>query len=334
VKKALKTFEYYEAYKEQIDFILNPQKVLKEKERVDYDIAIGWGLISGNNPTKRELMSERQLRSRAERVDLDSLSSLISVQFNQDEYVDTFVRAIKHRIIAMNWKLKNNYFLFGLRKGVKAPIAMNKAGEYLFGHEQIETTGDRTVMSDTFTKMISRFRTGETRGASVEQARKQIIIGLPYDLRLSQNTRVIVDLVHSIENGKFKPTLINAARLKDEQSGEIWECYNRRPQDSTIEPVEAHPGVSAIVREIQEEDRIAAEEAEPDYDNDEQYDTSEAIDAAENENEELDLDHDNGAPFKTETFNKTLTANNGWPKGYNRAWEDYRDALIKICAEL
>lgn len=259
VKKALKTFELYEAYKEQIDFILTPKRVLKEKERADYDIAVGWGLVSEGNPTKRQLLSEKQLRAKARQVDLDSLSSLISVQYNQDEYVDLFVRAIKHRIIAMNWKLKNNYFLFGLRRGIKHPIVMNKDGEFLMGQDQIKTEMDLQAITETFSRMMGRFRTSEMRQAD-DHNKKQLIIGLPYELRIGQNTKDIIELIHSIEKDKFKAVKIKPDRLNKEIEGDVWEVYNRSPQQQ-VESV-ATNNADILRNEILAEARREAQEVE------------------------------------------------------------------------
>lgn len=271
IKKALKTFEYYEHYKEQIDFILNPKRVLKEKERVDYNIVQGWELGQAGNPTKRQLLSEKQLRERASKVDLDSLSCLISIQYNQDEYVDLFVRAIKHRIIAMNWKLQNNYFLFGLKRGVKAPIVRNKMGEYLTGHEQIKTKLDWQVIDETFNRMDSRFRTTDLRQAE-DHNKRQIIIGLPYDLRIAQDTKTIIELVHSIEKGRYKPAkmtgrnLINDEGKAADETGKIFQVYNRQ----AAERIEAQDVDDTLAREIADEARRDAMDAEAETESDDQ----------------------------------------------------------------
>ncbi len=270
IRKALKTFEYYEHYKDQINFILAPKRVLKEKEKFDYNIVAGWGLSKGGNPTKRMLLSERQLRDRASRVDLDSLSCLITVQSNPDEYVDSFVRAIKHRIIAMNWKLKNNYFLFGLKKGIKDPIARNKMAEYLFGAEQIKTKLDWQSIDDTFSRMDSRFRTVEMRQTEGHN-KKQIVLGLPYDMRIAQDTKKIVELVHSIEKGQFEPKPINTSNLEDDngkelsQSGKIWQIYQGARNAGRVEPQETD---NMLAEELREEARRDAADMELEADSD------------------------------------------------------------------
>lgn len=272
VKKAIKTFEYYEHYKEQIDFILTPRKILREKEKVDYNIVVGWKLAHNSNPTKRQLLSEKQLQERATKVDMDSLACLITVQFNPDECVDMFVRAIKHRIVAMNWKLKNNYFLFGLKKGIKEPIVKDKAGRYIFGAEQIKTQMDLYSMNGTFSRMNSRFRTNNATANN--DNKKEIVIGLPYDLRIKQNTRNIIELIHSIEKKIYTPVEIKSGDLYNDSRGDgelecapsklgkIWKIYKHNEETENISTIgEDALATAETRREIEAEEAAVEDEA-------------------------------------------------------------------------
>ena len=242
------------------NFILSPKQVLKEKERYDYNIVSGWNLAKRTNPTKRQLLSEKQFKKRASMVNIDSLSCLITIQSNPDEYIDVFVRAIKHRIIAMNWKLNNNYFLFGLRKGIANPIITNKKGEYLSGQEQIKTNSDWKVIDETFTRMCSRFKTTERQQLG-DYEEKQIIIGLPYNVRINQDTKKIINLIHSIEKNHFTPEKINRASLtpstKDKR-GSIFNIYNQ-PQEERIENIDTN-NADIAMREAEREARREEEE--------------------------------------------------------------------------
>lgn len=273
VKKALRSFELYEAYKEQIEFILNPKKVIKEKERVDYNIVLGWDLDKNSNPTKRQLMSDKQLKERASKVDLDSLSGLISVQFNPDENVDIFVRAIKHRIIAMNWKLKNNYFLFGLKKGIKSPMVKNRYGEFLSGQEQIKTARDLQIINSTFDRMSGRFSSNTPTIAerTEEKLKSEMIIGLPYDMRIGQEHKKLIDLIHQIEKGKMegelidKNSLLNDTDTEPSKQGKIWKIYSRAETNSirSVNTERAEAAARSEAERMEREARVMDDESTP-----------------------------------------------------------------------
>ena len=165
----------------------------------------------------------------------------------------------------MNWKLKNNYFLFGLKRGIKEPIARNKMAEYLFGSEQVKTKLDWQAVDDTFSRINSRFRTAELRQTEGHN-KKQIVLGLPYDMRIAQNTKKAIELIHSIEKGQFEAKPMDASSLEDDngkelsQSGKIWQIYQGARNVGRVEPQETDNMLAEELR--QEAMREAADMAE------------------------------------------------------------------------
>ncbi|HUS48683.1 MAG TPA: hypothetical protein VMZ91_00820, partial [Candidatus Paceibacterota bacterium] len=228
IKSIVKNFEYYKEYKKEIDFILKPNLVLLEKEKVNYNILNGWKLSTHKQPTKKELLSEKQLQEKSLVMDLDKLMSMISIYYNHDTNIEQFVQAIKQRVVAMKWKLKNRYYFFGLKNGIEDFIVRDGEKNYYYGTEQIITKKDYTVMDDTFNRMVNKWI------GSVPAKMKQnkiFYIGLPYSMRIKQDIKSLVKFIHTFENNKENKTKININSLvddltnKNKESGLIYQIY-------------------------------------------------------------------------------------------------------------
>jgi hypothetical protein len=251
IRKMIKTFEFYPKYADAIDYILDYQHVYKDKEAVDWNILAGWKLATGKNPTKRELLSDKNLKDKAQQINLDSLTEAVFLPYNDDTNVVSFAQAIKKRVLALNWKLKNDYYLFGLKNGLTAITAYNQADKNWFGDlAQIKTVGDMHVFADTFARMAARFRLQNTTNS---KRRPGIMIGLPYDLRLSENTKALVEFIADLESGKLAPQSYDSVcnRLELEMSGAVVDLYKK---DDAVEIVESRDQTQALADAISEND--------------------------------------------------------------------------------
>lgn len=253
-KKHIKTFEYYPQYQKEIDYILTPNKVLKDKRNVEYDIVQGWKLHDNIDPTKKELLNEKKVQKESLKINLDSLTELININYNTDTNVEQFIRAIKQRILALNWKLKNTYYFFGLRKGIQDYIVINLNEMWLKGTEQIKTTRDIDVISETFERMRSKLITSDilniTNKKDLEAVKiKQNIIGIPYHTRIKLNIRSLIELIYEIEKGKLQEInthnlykkMFNdsSSKIPKKKLGKIFTLYKKtnteNPADFIVE---------------------------------------------------------------------------------------------------
>lgn len=270
IKKFVKTFEFYPQYKKEIDFILNPDAVMKEKRKAEFNIMKGWKLEQKINLNKRELLNDTKFKKATLNIDLDNLTSAVYLPYNDDEFVGDFVRALKHRILAFNWKLKNNYFIFGLRTGIEKYIIADKNFDILSGDEQIKTKGDWSCMSNILTKMNSRFYTdnsGHTSWGKEDEDKKYILIGIPYGDRVKQNKHNFIETIYNIEKGRTKHTMIEMEKLEDSPDGKIdLACHpiqskSELPNSAIIEDEDRTQNhiVSCSINEVIEEQRIERE---------------------------------------------------------------------------
>ncbi len=228
IKKAVRNFELYPQFKDEIEYIFNPKKILRDKEKVNYDIAAGWGLEKKKMPTKRSLMSDKTIEQISLRINMDELIPIIPIMGSADTNVDMFVHALKQRIIALNWKLKNNYYIFGLRNGINKPIAGNEKGLF-WGHDNIVTQTDKKMIEDLFKRISARCQNRET-----------ILFGIPYKDRISYKPglKKFIKNIYLIEKGVQKLTKIK--NLPDIEEGKLKEIF-QDPQNTEISPLEGRP---------------------------------------------------------------------------------------------
>lgn len=215
IKKAVKTFELYEEYKEQVDYILNPKKVMEDKKKAEYNIVIGWNLrkaLKIKDPTFRLLMSDKKFKELADKKNLDVMTQAVNIAYNDDINVEGMVEALKRHVAAFEWKLKNNYFIFGLKKGIETPIVFNQNKELICGKEEIKTKSDNQAMIELMDRIYQKFlccHKAKTINPITMELEKQkaIVIGLPYGMRMGNDYKSLIKIIYPLE--KKAPTAIN-----------------------------------------------------------------------------------------------------------------------------
>lgn len=236
IKKNIKTFEFYKDYKDQIDYILNPEKVMKDKMNVNYNIIEGWGLDAKKDFTKRDLNSDKKFQERAKDIDLDTHRTLINITYNSDPQCEMFANEISSRAAAFKWKLKKTYFLFGLRKDIGTVIATDMASGIYAGAIKVQTHQDKDTFITLFQRMGNKFRSNNSRGPIrldfntgklIKEDADTILIGIPYELRMARNIDPIISLIYDIENGTTKPKPYSEMQTTDTENGELYSIMNR-----------------------------------------------------------------------------------------------------------
>lgn len=246
IKKAIKTFEYYPAYKEQIDFIMNGKKVLKEKEKVEFNMIKGWEMQNIKVPTKRELMNDKKVKEIITKIDADKFGKLITkVQHNKnDQNTIMFENAIKNRILAYNWDVKKDYYIYGLRKGIDKIITFNRNFEILNPKSIIETQEDYRIIRNIFSRLCERISGPKLaknykKEISEEDIRRgQVFIGIPYEMRINLDTKQFLEIVYRIETNKIKLECTDENTLQPAGKGKetmLMKVYKERDIELTNE---------------------------------------------------------------------------------------------------
>lgn len=253
VKKYIKTFEFYDEYKKDIEYIFNSKQVIKDKEKVNYDLILGWNLLEKTSPRKSQILaSKKTIQKIAEEKDFDLLKGVMNIHYNDDKNVALFAEALKDRIAAYDWRLHNNYCLFGMRKGIEKIITKNLKGEFLTGTEIIKTKSDKTAINNLFEKMNDKFNnysiqkenTIDFKTGKLKNLEETVItIGIPYSMRIKENIKDFMSIIWEIEKGITKiknPTrLINDSTLEANEKGIIYQILSYKTkirQQAVIDP--------------------------------------------------------------------------------------------------
>lgn len=255
IKKYVRKFEMYDSYKQEIEYIFNPKQVMKDKQKANYNIAVGWNLVGNSIPKKSEILaSKKKIKNIAQVKDFDMLKNVMNVHYNDDKNVGIFAEALKDRIAAFNWKLKNNYFIFGMRKGIEKIISKNLRDDYLTGREIIKTTSDMDEVEKLFNKMNQKFNSNngiigkatlDFGTGKIKDMRENIImIGIPYNMRVEEDIKEFLNFIWILESGeitkknnKKHAELIDDSHLTVANRGNLYKILTKQTESKKDEIV-------------------------------------------------------------------------------------------------
>lgn len=297
IKKIIPDFEYYKDYKDDINFILNSQKVKAEKEKVNFSIIEGW-FGKQHQPSIKTLVNQKQL-AKSDLNNLEEMMRLITIPYNDDLNVATFVTEIKKRIIAYGWKLNKQYFFFGIRQGIEKPLVINGNGAYLAGKEQIKTFGDKNAINEVANKMFKNMKNSLNLGDYIfsklteKEKNQYVIFGIPYKWRTENNYKTFIKNIIDLEKKEIDGDRLSDSELIDDynespdQMGEIARLYRKKELDNNrlAIPRDQSETYQNIAREVNEqrldetsENTDNLDESNNDDEVDEDFDTDEDSD--------------------------------------------------------
>lgn len=225
VKKHIKTFEFYEPYKKEIDFVLSNQRIVNEKKKAEYLVNKGWSIFEIKSPTKRDLLNEKKCNESTSKINIDIFKNFTDIYYNDDEGVAGFASAIQKRIIGYNWKMNHTYFLFGLRKQIPGFSVYDFNHDLIYHDPKITNAMDVDKLKQIHNNMIDKFydrlcnnSNSMSRNYINKFPEKYLVVGIPYDLRLEQNTKPFIELVHALEKGTLKKKEITTTTQTQDQS--------------------------------------------------------------------------------------------------------------------
>jgi len=178
----------------------------KNKEKHQYNIGKGWKMDQTKQPSKQLLLSTKKLKEEAKKINIEDMLNIIKIDFNPDLNVELMVNEIKQRVIALGWKLNNNYVLFGMRQGIKEYISKNTTLGFLSGKEAIKSQEDHYTLRDLFNKVEQKFnRPRLEMSYKVTPNQGQVMIGIPYEDRVNKDPKKLIELIYNIEKGLCAP---------------------------------------------------------------------------------------------------------------------------------
>lgn len=242
-KKYIKDFEFYKEYEEEIEYILNPKQILKDKSDCQYEIIKGWKFDdTKKNLTKKTILNEKKTKDNLTKMNIESLQGLSGVYYNPDINVEYFQKTLGEKIYAFNWKLKHNYFLFGLKKGIDSFIVLDIDKNIYHGKELITAEDDIDTVRGLCERMTQKYRNISSNSQytnadlmkivesfSKQSIKKSILIGIPYQMRLDHKPKDFISLIYELEKKLPTPIAINEINRKEiaQKGGTLTSTQNK-----------------------------------------------------------------------------------------------------------
>ncbi len=200
IKKTIRTFEFYPHYEKEIEYILNPKQVLKDKHKNNFDIVQGWGIVKKRRVLKKDLLSQKKADNLYIKSNLECLREFIKTEVNKDRNVSSFEDELIKRIIAFNWQPKKKWCIFGLRKGINKILTFDTNSNIFTSQKDIKTPADKELITKLISKMQRKFKE-ETNTIYDETT---IFIGIPLIDRIKLQFKPFISTIFDIENNKIK----------------------------------------------------------------------------------------------------------------------------------
>lgn len=236
IKTFVRTFERYEDFKDDIEYLFDSNKVIKDKEKNAYNAITGWNLrintkltrliVKNCNTMTKKLLKDNNINS-------IPVGKLIS--YNDDLNCHTFASNLAVLLAYGHLELKNKYSIFGLRKGIKEPIIYQFNEGFISGLDQAKTNADLNKIDELFGRMQQNLQYESI--LLNNQKSPYIIIGLPYEMRAENKFRDFMNIIYKIEKqNQLKTTTIDEFRKSQKtnstQKDEINNIYQNKEEIS------------------------------------------------------------------------------------------------------
>jgi hypothetical protein len=260
IGKNVRSFELYPQFKEDIEFILRPDRVLAEKKKYNFSIKDGWGF-----DTQKVKLNKRHFLKTPKNVDGKNLN--LGLNHNDDLNTGSLVDEVAARVMG-GLNLKYQYFFYGLKEDV--PGHLISSNEAIFKApqatspeelERIQTTGRRMwekAMDMLDVKGVLKL---DFKHSKVIQEPVQVFaIGVPFAERKSKKFKPTLNLIWELEKNRLKaitPTVSPLQAGKDNVAAPLPLELEIGPGSDLMldHDSQGRRFAEAAIREIQAEER-------------------------------------------------------------------------------
>lgn len=255
----------YRQYKDALELVLNPERAKQAKKDAHFAVAEGWGLTRDARRIKtKEFMNEEIVEKGSEAFPESVIRNVSQFAWNDDLNVEAFATALSKRCIALGWKPKHEYYLFGMKRGFNSVLIRDETGAFVMGHETIKTKDDLRAFEEKFGRLENRVKPAYTRfvhpktGELVKDGElKRVMVGIPHAIRKKNDVRSVIRAILRFEkNPKAFPALDPSSL--PEGKGEVREALTR--EEEIEHGVEEAKRNADKPRELREEQVAAVEE--------------------------------------------------------------------------
>jgi len=284
IRRSIRKFEFYKTYKEEIEFILSPNKVLREKRKYKFDIIKGWKFEPLKKQTLTNLL-EKNNKKKKTTMKIAQLCEVISFSYNENDFkMGAIIDKLKEVVIKNKWKMNNTYYFYGAKSTTKKYIVFKKDENFknLIATKEPLTRRKYNDIMETCTRMYKKL-IENNQASNFITKEKQYLIGIPLQVRKKGDIDSLVRIIHKIENYKIKPKEINENTLNDNISQDQENDFKKNNKENDLKQIlqkdctrpENRQETIRNRREITEEERRTQEEQQLDTENQEITDRNE-----------------------------------------------------------
>lgn len=204
IATTIRKFEMYPKYKDQIEYILKPQRVLADKREVGFSIKEGWGFTkSTKGITKRLFLSGQK---NAPVIDGESFGVFHNDDFRTGMYAEEL-----RKKVSSGMKLNHTYYIFGLKKGIKGTFLAHKDDFYLA--PDYATDSDIAALARAKSKMQQKACQYEKERTSLDfkkghvkkEIDRAVLVGIPFAEREKNDLKPFLEAIWKFEKNDLKP---------------------------------------------------------------------------------------------------------------------------------
>lgn len=249
IKTAVKTFEFYKEYKEEIDRMLTPKKMISLKTEAKFELFTGWGLNKQDKRiVKKTFLSEKKINEELKKKNIDSeIAAQMTLPYNNDKNVSIFANALEERMLALGWKPKYKFYLFGIKEGIEEPFAGTENGRVVLGKNLIKNEKDRQAIILTLSRVAGRGTNiwatdtiiDPIKGIVFDQ-REVVAFGIPASWRTTKSNKVnkVLELIWEIDKkGKFE-SIQPLSRKEEDTTSTTGDILQTQSQAININEIE------------------------------------------------------------------------------------------------
>lgn len=207
MRRFVRSHPAYQDYKNELELILSPDRVMAEKRAFHFDISEGWGIgINSKDIKVKDFMKDKEINEMTNKFPEDVIRRVSQFSWNEDLNVQFFATALAKRCVSLGWKPQHEYFLFGMKKGLDAIVIRNEQGQFIAGQEILKTQTDMQHLQSKFDRLVPKAapaygsvlnsRSGELASATDMQ---RVMVGIPYGMRQAGDTKELLRLILKFE---------------------------------------------------------------------------------------------------------------------------------------
>lgn len=194
IRKEIRGLPTFDKWAREISLALDMRWQKNQVARGGRDIMVGWDL----KKTSRIRLSSLRKSFSVPEAELLACIGSCAPSYGDDINVQSYAMEVAKATRVLGWDKNKKYHLYGVKSGVNAFIVMNAAGEGFVAEGKDSKITEEVLQK---AKRIACERNEYSFGyTTMEEKRKLVAIGIPYELREKVDLRGFLELIWRVDN--------------------------------------------------------------------------------------------------------------------------------------